>query len=98
MSQVCELTGKKPITGNTVSHSNRKARTRWVPNLFLKRYEIAETRQRLKVLVSSRAIRNIDKQGGLSRALLKAKDEKLSPQLLKAKRDILKSARKAVKA
>ncbi|MGZ3735294.1 MAG: 50S ribosomal protein L28, partial [Bdellovibrionota bacterium] len=44
MSQVCELTGKRPAYGNRVSHSNIKTRVRWMPNLRHKSYEIPELR------------------------------------------------------
>lgn len=81
MSRICELTGKGPFSGNKVSHSNIKTRTRWIPNLQNKRYEIPELGQVLTLKLSARAIRTIDKQGGISPAIRKARLEKLSPRL-----------------
>lgn len=82
MAQVCELTGKRPAYGNKVSHSNIKSRTRWMPNLRAKRYEIPELKQTISILLSSRAIRTIDKLGGITQALMAARAADLSERLL----------------
>ena len=63
MSRVCQLTGKRPITGNNVSHSNRKTKRRFLPNLQKKRFYIPETDQWVTLKVSSKALRNINKLG-----------------------------------
>ncbi|MEM8528978.1 MAG: 50S ribosomal protein L28 [Bacteroidota bacterium] len=63
MSKVCQLTGKRPITGNHVSHSNRKTKRRFLPNLHKKRFYIPETDQWVQLKVSTSAIRNINKLG-----------------------------------
>ncbi|MEN0045534.1 MAG: 50S ribosomal protein L28 [Bacteroidota bacterium] len=63
MSKVCQLTGKRPITGNNVSHSNRKTKRRFLPNLQKKRFYIPETDQWVQLKVSTSAIRNINKLG-----------------------------------
>ena len=63
MSKVCQLTGKRPIAGNNVSHSNRKTKRRFLPNLHKKRFYIPETDQWVTLKVSSKAIRNINKLG-----------------------------------
>lgn len=63
MSKVCQLTGKRPITGNNVSHSNRKTKRRFLPNLHKKRYYIPETDQWVQLKVSTSAMRNINKLG-----------------------------------
>lgn len=63
MSRICQLTGKRPITGNNVSHSNRKTRRWFVPNLQKKRFYIPETDQWVTMRVSSKAIRIINKLG-----------------------------------
>ena len=94
MARVCELTGVKPLTGNLVSHSNIKTRTRWLPNLRKKKYMIPELSQSLTVVLSTRAIRTIDKLGGLAPAVLNAKEAVLSEQLGKLRRSLVK-ARKA---
>ncbi len=94
MSKKCELTGKGPTTGNLVSHSNIKTRTRWLPNIQRKKFMIPELKQTLTLRLSTEAIKNIDKQGGITRAILLAKEEKLSERLQHVKRQVLKSLRK----
>lgn len=63
MSKVCQLTGKRPITGNHVSHSNRKTKRRFLPNIQKKRYFIPETGEWVTLKVSAKAMRNINKLG-----------------------------------
>ncbi len=63
MSRVCQLTGKRPIAGNNVSHSNRKTKRRFLPNLHKKRYYIPELDKWVTLKVSSKAMRNINKLG-----------------------------------
>jgi large subunit ribosomal protein L28 len=63
MARVCVLTGKKPITGNKVSHSNIKTKRRFLPNLQTKRYYLAEEDKWITIKVSSEAIRTINKNG-----------------------------------
>ena len=63
MSKVCQLTGKRPVSGNNVSHSNRKTKRRFLPNLHKKRFYIPETDQWVTLKVSANAIRTINKLG-----------------------------------
>ncbi len=63
MSRVCQLTGKRPVAGNNVSHSNRKTKRRFLPNLQKKRFYIPETDKWVTMKVSSKAIRTINKLG-----------------------------------
>ena len=63
MSRVCQLTGKRTITGNNVSHSNRKTKRRFLPNLHKKRYYIPELDQWVDLKISSTAMRTINKVG-----------------------------------
>jgi large subunit ribosomal protein L28 len=63
MSKVCELTGKRPVAGNNVSHSNRKTKRRFLPNLQKKRFFIPETGEWVTLRVSSHALRSINKLG-----------------------------------
>ena len=88
MSQVCELTGKRPAYGNRVSHSNIKTRVRWMPNLRKKSYEIPELRQTLSMMLSTRAIRTIDKLGGITPAIMSVSEKMLSERLLKIRNQI----------
>ena len=63
MARVCQVTGKRPITGNTVSHSNIKTKRRFLPNLQHKRYFLAEENKWITLKLSSEAIRTINKNG-----------------------------------
>jgi large subunit ribosomal protein L28 len=63
MARVCQLTGKRPITGNSVSHSNIKTKRRFLPNLQKKRYFLAEEDKWITLKLSSEAIRTINKNG-----------------------------------
>ena len=63
MARVCQVTGKRPITGNTVSHSNIKTKRRFLPNLQTKRFFFVEEDRWIILKVSSEAIRTINKNG-----------------------------------
>ena len=63
MARVCQVTGKKPITGNKVSHSNIKTKRRFLPNLQTKRYFLAEEDKWVTIKVSTEAVRTINKNG-----------------------------------
>ena len=66
MSRVCEITGKKVMVGNNVSHSNRKTKRRFYPNLQRKRFYIPEEDRWVTLRVSAKAIRTISKIGVLA--------------------------------
>ena len=63
MARVCEITGKKLMCGNTVSHSNIKTKRKFYPNLHTKRFFIPETESWITLKVSTAAIRTINKNG-----------------------------------
>lgn len=63
MSQVCQVTGKRPVTGNNVSHSQRKTRRRFVPNLHTHRFWVENEKRFVKLRISSKGMRIIDKKG-----------------------------------
>jgi large subunit ribosomal protein L28 len=63
MARVCQVTGKKPIGGNKVSHSNIKTKRRFLPNLKTKRFYLAEEEKWITLKVSTEAIRTINKNG-----------------------------------
>ncbi len=90
MSRVCELTGIKTFSGNKVSHSNRKTRTKWLPNLKDKKYTIPELAQTVNFKLSTRAIRTIDKLGGITAAIMKARADATSVRVKQIKNKILK--------
>jgi len=63
MSRVCQVTGKKPVSGNKVSHSNIKTKRRFLPNLQNKRFFLAEEDKWITLKVSTEGIRTINKRG-----------------------------------
>lgn len=63
MSRTCEITGKRRLAGNTVSHSNRKTRRFQQPNLVTKRIYIPEEHRTVTVRLSARALRTLNKKG-----------------------------------
>ena len=63
MARVCQVTGKKPIVGNKVSHSNIKTKRRFLPNLQTKKFYFVEEDRWITLKVSSEAIRTINKNG-----------------------------------
>lgn len=63
MSKVCQVTGKRPITGNNVSHANNKTKRRFEPNLHHHRFWVASEKRFVRLKVSSKGMRIIDKLG-----------------------------------
>ena len=72
MSRVCQITGKKVMVGNNVSHSNRKTKRKFYPNLQTKKFFIPEENKWITLKVSASALRTIDKKG-ISAVLAEAK-------------------------
>ena len=63
MARVCQVTGRKPISGNSISHSNIKTKRRFLPNLQTKRFFLAEEDKWITLKVSSEGLRTINKNG-----------------------------------
>jgi len=63
MSRVCMVTGKRPITGNNVSHAQNKTKRRFLPNLHAHRFWIESERRYIRLRVSAKGMRIIDKKG-----------------------------------
>jgi len=63
MSRVCQVTGKRPMSGNNVSHANNKTRRRFLPNLHTHRFWVESENRWVKLRVSSHGMRIIDKKG-----------------------------------
>jgi large subunit ribosomal protein L28 len=91
MSRVCELTGKGPMTGNMVSHANNKTKRRFLPNLNEVTLMSDVLGRSFSLRISSAALRTVDHRGGLDAFLAKAKDDELSANALKIKREIEKA-------
>ncbi len=63
MAKVCQVTGKRPITGNNVSHANNKSRRRFLPNLHSHRFWVESENRYVRLRVSANGMRTIDKKG-----------------------------------
>jgi large subunit ribosomal protein L28 len=90
MSWRCDLTGKRPLVGHKVSHSNIKTKRRFLPNLRNVTLISDSLGCRIKLRVSANALKTVDHRGGLDAFLLKAKDDELAPRVLELKRQIVK--------
>jgi large subunit ribosomal protein L28 len=63
MPRVCEVTGKRPMAGNNVSHANNRTRRRFIPNLQEHRFWLESENRFIKLRVSTKGMRTIDKHG-----------------------------------
>jgi large subunit ribosomal protein L28 len=63
MARVCEVTGKKPMVGNNVSHANNKTKRRFLPNLQYRRFWVESENRWVRLRISNAALRLIDKKG-----------------------------------
>ena len=63
MARVCQVTGKRPVAGNNVSHANNKTRRRFLPNLHTHRFWVESEKRWVKLRVSTKGLRIIDKKG-----------------------------------
>nr|VFJ42385.1 MAG: LSU ribosomal protein L28P [Candidatus Kentron sp. DK] len=63
MARVCQITGKRPITGNNVSHAHNKTRRRYLPNLHTHRFWVETENRWVKLRISTKGLRIIDKKG-----------------------------------
>jgi large subunit ribosomal protein L28 len=98
MSWRCELTGKSAQVGHKVSHSNRKTKRRFLPNLLNVTVMSDALGRSFKLRISANALKSIDHRGGLDAFLMKAKDAELSPKVLELKRQIRKKRAEAAPA
>ena len=92
MSRRCELSGKAVQSGNLVSHSNRKTRTRFLPNLCNVTLMSDALQRSVRLRITAAALRSVEHRGGLDAFLLKARDIELSQTARDLKREILKKA------
>ena len=63
MSRVCQITGKRPVTGNTVSHANNRKRRRFLPNLHTQRFWLEGEKRWISLRLTTNALRTIEKNG-----------------------------------
>jgi large subunit ribosomal protein L28 len=90
MARRCELTGKTRLIGNRVSHSNRKTKRRFLPNLLNVTLMSDVLNRSVRLRISANALKTVDHRGGFDAFLLKANDSELSPRVLDLKRAVVK--------
>ena len=90
MAKICELSGKKVMTGNNVSHANNRPRRRFLPNLCNVSLVSEKLNQTIRFKISANALRSVEHIGGLDNFLLKAKEKSLSPKAKRLKKKLLK--------
>ena len=90
MSRRCELTGKGAQVGHKVSHSNRKTKRRFLPNLLNVTLISDALGRSFRLRVSANALKTIDHRGGLDAFLMKAKEDELSTRAREIKRQLKK--------
>jgi len=91
MARRCELTGKEPMFGHNVSHSNRKTNRRFDPNLQKITFYSEALRRRVPLRVCTRALRTVQKQGGLDTFLVRMDSAKLAPEGQRLQRQVKKA-------
>lgn len=96
MARRCELTGKGVQVGHLVSHSNRKTKRRFLPNLFNVTLQSDALQRSVRLRVSANALRSVEHRGGLDAFLAKAHEEELSQGARELKRAIAKKSAEAV--
>ena len=92
MSKKCELTGKSPLKGHKVSHSNNKVKRKFFPNLKKVTFKSNILKRNIKLSVSNSALRTVDYKGGLDFYLKTAKSYKLSSKAKKLRSKIIAKA------
>ena len=90
MSRRCDLAGKGVLSGHLVSHSNRKTKTRFLPNLCNVTLISDALGRSVRLRVAAASLRSVEHVGGLDAFLVKSKDEALSPNVRALKREIVK--------
>ncbi len=95
MSRRCELTGKAVLTGNLVSHSNRKTKRRFLPNLCNVTLQSDALGRSVRLRITAHALRSVEHRGGLDAFLTKASEVELSQTARLMKREIEKKRAEA---
>ena len=94
MSKICEISGKKPISGNNVSHANNRTKRRFIPNLQNVKLYSGTLQKYINLNITIRTMKTVEKNGGLDSYLIKTSDKKLAGTAIKIKKQILKNNKK----
>ena len=91
MSKVCEITGKRPMTGNNVSHANNRTKRRFIPNLQNVKLYSGALQKYINLNITVKTMKTVEKNGGLDSYLIKTSNRNLADTALKIKKQILKN-------
>ena len=94
MSKVCEISGKKPMSGNNVSHANNRTKRRFIPNLQNVKLYSGTLQKDINLNITIRTMKTVEKNGGLDSYLIKTSNKNLADTALKIKKQILKNNKK----
>ena len=94
MSKVCEITGKKPMTGNNVSHANNRTKRRFIPNLQNVKLYSGTLQKYINMNITIRTMKTVEKNGGLDSYLIKTSNKNLAETAIRIKKQILKNNKK----
>ena len=94
MSKVCEISGKKPMTGNNVSHANNRTKRRFIPNLQNVKLYSGTLQKYINLNITIRTMKTVEKNGGLDAYLVKTSNRNLADAAIKIKKQILKNNKK----
>ena len=94
MSKVCEISGKKPISGNNVSHANNRTKRRFIPNLQNVKLYSGTLQKYINLNITIRTMKTVEKYGGLDSYLIKTSNRNLADAAIKIKKQILKNNQK----
>ena len=91
MSKVCEISGKKPMSGNNVSHANNRTKRRFIPNLQNVKLYSGTLKKYINLNITIRTMKTVEKNGGLDSYLIKTSNRNLADTAIKIKKQILKN-------
>ena len=94
MSKVCEISGKKPMSGNNVSHANNRTKRRFIPNLQNVKLYSGTLQKYVNLNITVRTMKTVEKNGGLDSYLIKTSNRNLADTAIKIKKQILKNNKK----
>ena len=94
MSKVCEISGKKPMSGNNVSHANNRTKRRFIPNLQNVKLYSGTLQKYIYLNITVRTMKTVEKNGGLDSYLIKTSNKNLADTAIKIKKQILKNNKK----
>ena len=94
MSKVCEISGKKPMSGNNVSHANNRTKRRFIPNLQNVKLYSSILQKYINLNITIRTMKTVEKNGGLDTYLIKTSNKNLAETAIKIKKQILNNNKK----